>query len=295
MKSFRLVSLLPLVALQLSCGDDANVSDAGIDAEPPTGTFSLSWSLTDGTNALECSDVGAVTVSVALVPQGGLNGDVYPFTCEAASGTSAPVPPGVYNATLDVRGGTPSRSLLANPQFIDGVTITANSDTPLGAKSFTIDPTGNFTFYVDAGASAGNCSDDPVDGGQIVGFEFELRDSNGACVDGVDFVIPDADPLVGGTYTTNCTTPPAPFGCIGKAQEIAVSGIRSGSYSLSINGQKAGPIDCYSRQSNFVVAGNDLVTSVGTLALDLEYSAECDPNFMPPDAGLIDAGIDAAP
>jgi hypothetical protein len=75
-----------------------------------------------------------------------------------------------------------------------------------------------------------------------------------------------------------------------------VSAIASGPLSLKITGEKAGPIECYSRVSTFDLPGANLVKDLGSLLLSLEFSPECDPNFSFPDGGMpIDAGVaDAA-
>jgi len=286
--------LLPIFALGLSatalplasgCGDSPDAADAAptIDAAPESGTFSLTWSIVDKGVELPCDGVGADAVSITLVPQGSASGFAEAFPCTSGQGTSRPFAPGVYDMTIDIRASG-SRSLLDAPVRVQNVEIVTDTDSPLPAQEFSIAAQGDFHFRVESGATAGNCADVASDGAGIVGFVFALSDSAGACV-AADFVIADGS-QAGGTYSSDCTTPPAPFACIGSDQEVTVSGVASGDLRLEITGQKAGPIDCFSRVSGFSLAGANLATDLLSLLLTLEYSVECDPNFSPPDGGV---------
>jgi hypothetical protein len=141
---------------------------------------------------------------------------------------------------------------------------------------------------VNGGALAGNCLPNSSDGAEIVGLEFSLKDGSDTCVPATFDVAAGASG-VAGTYTSDCTTPPAPLACIDADQVVTVNPIRSGPMTLTVVGQKTGPINCYSRVSMFVIPGATLVNELGSLLLTLEYSLACDPDFIE-----IDAGPDAA-
>lgn len=283
-----------LILALSSCGDDAVAVDASlVDAPPVTGTFSMSWTISDGSGTITCGDVGASSVSVTLIPDGSFSGEVEAFSCASGAGASRGIAPGLYDVTIDVSASL-GRSLLGEAVKLQDIEIVANNNTTLPAQEFVVEPVGSFSFFVDGDAAGGNCETVANGGAGIVGIEFGLKDSDGACVP-TDFVV-EAGSQSGGTYSSDCTTPPAPLPCIGKDQLIAVTTVSSGSYTMDITAQKEGPIDCYSYISSFTVVGAGLATEVGSLTLDLEYSLACDPDFTFPDGGLTDAGVpDGAP
>lgn len=297
MRNDRLAYVMCGALLALgACGDDDSVADAGrvIDAAPPTGTFSLAWTLSDGTTIVPCADIGAVTVSVQIIPQGAFSGSAESFSCSSAAATSGGFEPGLYDVQIDLRASF-GRSLLSTPIKINGFEIKANTDTPLPTQAFEVAPAGTYTFSVSSGAN--NCMA-LIDGGAgMVGFDFVAKTSGGVCLE-TDFVVADGSET-GGTYPSSCSGAATTFPCIGGDQLITV-GLPSGAWALEITGQKEGPLDCYSRVANFNVPGGGLSTTGGLLQLNLEYSEACDPNYVPPDAGIevdagvSDAGIDAA-
>jgi hypothetical protein len=294
--NYLLPALLVLSSSLIACGDDGGPVDAGrIDALPASGTFSLAWTVSDGSAALSCDDVGAVSVSITLIQQGSAGGTVDAFSCEGGMATSRNFAPGLYDLTIDLRASG-SRSLIGTPVRLTGIEITANADTPLPAQEFVVSPTGGFTFTVNGGATGGNCAPDSNNGGDgagIIGLEFSLKDSSDTCVP-TTFSIAAGAGGVAGTYTTDCITPPAPHACIDADQVVTVDPTRSGAKTLTINGQKddpnddpdLGPIDCYDRVSMFVIPGAMLVRDLGSLLLSLEYSLACDPDFIEIDAGM---------
>lgn len=289
--ALALVSAAALAATLHGCGDSPDTPDAAtIDAAPVRGNFSVAWSITNGGESLSCADVGAAAVSIRLVRQGAGNGEAESFPCEAGQGVSRALAPGVYDFTIDLRA-TGSASLIDAPLRVQGFEIVANQDSALPEQVFSVEPVGNFTFTVDAGTTAGNCADDGAGGAGIVGLEFSLKDASGVCVP-ADFVIAEGSES-GGTYSTDCASAPTPFPCIGADQVVSVSDYRSGVYSLEISGQKAGPVDCFERVSNFTLPGANLLKDLGALLLNLEYSPACDPNFSFPDGGPggIDGGL----
>ncbi|MCP4447126.1 MAG: hypothetical protein GY811_17530, partial [Myxococcales bacterium] len=275
--SLALASTLVALPLLISCGDSPDEVDASaIDAMPVTGNFSLAWSIVDGVETIPCVDVGAVAISIQLIVQGSGTGEAESFPCTSGEATSRFFAPGIYDFTIDLRAAG-STSLLDTPVRIQDFEIVANEESALPVQEFAVEAVGNFNFFVDAGATGGNCAATGVDGAGLVGLALGLKDGAGACV-AADFVIA-AGTEAGGTYSSDCITPPAPFPCIGADQEVSVSNFASGALSLEIVGQKAGPRDCYNRVSNFTLPGANLVKELGSLLLNLELSAECDPDF----------------
>lgn len=281
--------LLTGVGSGAGCGDSPDVFDASTsDAPIVSGNFSLAWTIVNGETGsseivLPCREVGAVALSITLIERGAGSGSAESFPCTAGSGTSRAFAPGVYDFTIDVRASG-SVSLLESIVRIADFEIVANEESALPAQVFVIEPIGNFDFSVNSGASGGNCASEAADGGAITGLAFRLKDSTGACVP-AEFVIAEGSEA-GGTYTSNCTTPPAPLPCIGSDQTVSVLSFPSGALSLEIEGLKAGPIDCYGKVTNFDLPGANFSKELGAQLLNLTYSPECDPNFSFPDGGV---------
>ena len=167
---------------------------------------------------------------------------------------------------------------------INNVAVTTGGNTALGDVSFEVLRQGNFEFSIDTDRTGTNCGMEMEDGG-ITSLVFELRDENGDCVD-TDFVIAEGATLPAGNYHNDCMTP---YGCIESDQNITVTGIVSGSHTLTITGYKD-MLLCYQRAPQFTVPGGDLTYFLGPQILELEVmTAGCE------DGVLIDAGpgIDA--
>jgi hypothetical protein len=95
----RLASLL-VTLLLASCSDPKLVVDAGPpDAAPAPGNFTLTWSVTQGGQPVECAAVGASMVRVTAVPVAGGGGFQEIFDCDTGNGTSAFYEYGVYDVT----------------------------------------------------------------------------------------------------------------------------------------------------------------------------------------------------
>ncbi len=276
-----------------ACGDVVADPDAApIDAPPPTGTFSLNWTIVDGMSNLSCDEVGALALSVRLVTTGGSIGSAEAFSCAGGQAISRGISPGNYQFSIDLLASG-NRSLLASRVVVPNIEITPNGNTELPMQAFEVSPSGTFLFSVNGGAAAGNCETVANSGAGIVGVDFELRDSMGNCVPS-EFVV-DPGSGSGGTYTSDCGTQRAASPCILSDQEIRVV-TRSGGYQLVVRAQKAGPIDCYVKAANFVLPGAGLEVELGEQLLALEFSQDCDPNFVVPDAGvpMTDAGVSDA-
>jgi hypothetical protein len=254
-----------------------------------TGTLSLQWSITDGTNTLTCADVGSgVSVRLIATPSAGGSGQIDAFSCDSGMGTSRAIPAGNYNVTVELRVSSGS---LASPVNVNGVDVNAGSDTALDPISFSVTPSGNFTFMVGTEASGNNC-DSPPTGGGISEISIELRDKAGACM-AATFDIAAGAGQPAGTYTTTCPAG-ASFsiasGCgVEKDQLITVTGVSSGAHSMVITANKEGTT-CWRRSPQFIVPANNLTEELGTQVLMLDSTPTCDPNA--PDAGImVDAGV----
>jgi hypothetical protein len=278
------LACLALCSALAACGGDDPAADAGpIDSGPPGGTFSLTWTLADPSGGpLDCADVAGTTVVVTGVPIDGAVGFNEVFTCSTGSGTSTAVVAGTYNLTIDLRT-TGSVSLLAAPVTISSVVITSGGSTAAGDAVFTVDPTGALTFKLGVATGGSNCGAPPNNAG-IVDLRMELSDGDGTCLDGVAIEV-GAGGGAGGTYTTDCATPPT-VACIENDQTLSVAPRRSGPYTLKVtartdgaDGDAAEPIDCYRRTQSFQIPGNQLTLSLGAVTLQLDATAVCDPSL----------------
>jgi hypothetical protein len=205
------------------------------------------------------------------------------FSCSGGQATSRQFSPGTYDLTIDLRASG-SRSLIAEKVRLTDIVIVDGGVATLPAQTFVVAPVGGFTFLLNGNAAAGNCETVALGGAGIVGFEFAVEDASNTCV-AATFDVAAGATGTATSYTSDCTTPPAPLGCINADQLVTVNPIKSGPLELTVTGQKDGPIKCYDRVSSFSLAGAMLVTELGSLPLVLEYSLDCDPNFMPIDAG----------
>ena len=105
-------ALVTALALLLACGGDGNAVDAReIDAPPPVGTWSLTWSVENAGVALPCERVLGVTVTVTAVPVEGGTGYPNAFACNAGSATGAAIPANVYNVQVALNIARVARSI----------------------------------------------------------------------------------------------------------------------------------------------------------------------------------------
>ncbi len=288
MKTLRFA--LPLLFLAPACGGGDVAADAAVipDATPDTGTFSLSWTLTDGTDPITCANVGGLSVAISVTPAGGGSGQSEAFSCGSGSGTSRPMRAGIYNLSIELRA---SAGPLAAAVSVPNVEIKQAADTPLSAVDFTVVAKGGISFTIDTASSGDNC-DTSGSGAGITAASIELRDASGACVPAT-FEVAAGAATSASTYTTTCPAT-GQHACIENDQAITVTGIDSGTHSLTITGFKdATP--CYGRNPQFDVPGNNLSADLPTQQLDLRFVPACDPNAPdagpPVDAGLLDSNI----
>ena len=131
-----------LLTLLAACGDDAGPPDArGIDAAPPNGSFSLTWSISDGTNPLTCAQVQASLLSLTIRPVDQPFGFSDVLTCSSGQGTIA-VPPDTYDIAVSLGG------VAVDPIVFDNVTVDAEQDTALGDAAFEVEAVGGFSLTI---------------------------------------------------------------------------------------------------------------------------------------------------
>lgn len=284
-----LIAIIPGL-LVTGCGDDAAAVDAAvvIDARPDEGTLALSWTVADADQSpITCEDVAALTVGINAFLEGAGSGTPLAFPCGDGSGT-AQLDPGVYQLRIELRAGV--AGVLDGPITVNGVEITRDQTTDVDPIGFEVPTTGGFSFLLDTPSQGSNCDEAE---GDLTAITFELRDGDDTCVPAT-FEIAEGASSSAGTYESDCAG--ASFGCIDNDQQITALGVGSGPHTLVMSGARGGLADCYSRNAQITIPGNDLVRDLP--AQQLMLLPQCDP-FAPdagvtPDAGTTDAGADAA-
>ena len=219
-----------LAALTASCGDDSGLPDARvIDGPPVGGTVSLSWTLADGGSPVTCDQVGAVTVTLSILPKDAPSGFTETFACGSARGTSGTLAAGPYTVTARLAGS--AGTLAAAPP--QAVTVISGQDTPLGAIAFEVDASGGLRFVIDADGVASNCGAAPG-GAAIEAMHLELRTLGEECIP-TTLAIAAGATTPAGTFVSDCGTP-APAACLAEDQIISVASTASGRYRLVVQG-----------------------------------------------------------
>jgi hypothetical protein len=285
MKRTGLAFLVSFVALASfsACGGGAGSADAApdeADAEVSGGTFSASWTLTDGTNPISCSAVGASLVRFDFLPSGGTggNGFVGVFDCAAGSGTSEHHDPGTYDAQVQLKDAF--GHVMASATAGSGVKIVEGANTPLDPVAFTITTlTGSLRATLHA-PGASNCGAEPTGAG-LTATRVELRTGDGTC-------IPTAFKVAAGTSSGTpaqdiaAGCPGAVSPCIENDQEITAEGLAAGSYLLAFDGFEGGSTTatCYATTIQVSISGAGLETNVGDVALPI--TSDMDAGCVPP-------------
>jgi hypothetical protein len=286
-----LLAVIQGLAASVACGDDSAAADAAvvIDARPDEGTLALAWTVADADQSpITCDDVAALTVGVSAILEGAGSGTPLAFPCGDGAGT-AQLAPGTYALRIELRAGA---GVLDGPIVSSGVEITRDQTTDLAPVTFEVPTTGGFSFLLDTPPLGSNCDEAE---GDLTEITFELRDATDTCVPAT-FEIAAGAASSAGTYQADCTG--AGFGCIDNDQMITVIDVDSGPHGLVMRGAKGGVADCYSRNAQIIIPGNDLVRNLPAQQLMLASTPACDPLApdagVMPDAGVTDAGLDAA-
>jgi hypothetical protein len=226
-------SLVLALLIAGACGTNEGPPDARvIDAPPPGGTVSLTWSMHEGASALTCDQISASIVSVTILPENAGFGFVDTFSCTSGKGTSRALAPGKYTITVELDGGT---GALAPSQQLTHIDVTSGQDTALGAIDFQVVAKGGVSIKLAAKSKAENCT---ATGADIASMTLQMQDGAGTCIP-TTFMIAAGAKNPASTYTSDCnTTPTGP--CIEQDQTVTATGLRSGSVKLVVTGDVGG-------------------------------------------------------
>ena len=237
-------ALFLVTATLVGCGDGGGFPDARLpDAPPARGAFSLAWVVNNtGGTAITCGEIGAQAVTATVRNRAIQGASTEVFTCSTLTGTSQLLVPGIYDIGFDLNGvgGDPITGLIATAPTQMGIEINSGAETPLSPLTFAVNATGAMKLKIMSSATAGNCVPTAQNGAGITTNRITLtKVSDGLCAP-LTFTI-SAGTMGGtaGTYVVNCTTPVvAP--CIERDQELTVTGVASGTYSISVRADRTG-------------------------------------------------------
>lgn len=238
---------LIVLCLVAACGSGGGFPDARpIDAPPPTGTFTLAWTVSDANgNAITCDQLGATAVTVVTHNQAVEGASTQVFQCSKLMGTSTGLAPGTYDMDFELDGGV---TLATSPR--QHVVIASNQNLELAPLAFAVDATGAVALNLSTGR-AGNCGAVPTTGG-ITATQITLtRNSDGACNPLVLTIGTNATHPLPQMYTINCTAP-VDGPCIDSDQSITATGVAADSYTIHIKGRQAALV-CWTNNDSIVV------------------------------------------
>ncbi len=236
-----MVRRLYLLGLLAACGNSGGFPDAAVADTPPTGTFSLSWTVVDQNNAtLDCDRIAAQSMTVLTHHKAFENGSTQIFTCKTGTGTSQAVFAGPYDLNFELSG---TFGLLARGATQFNADVLPGQNTVLDPVMFQVEALGNVAFNLATGKAGGNCGAANAGGGGIDTMTITLtRNSDVACAP-LLFTISQGATRPGGTYMINCATP-TQVACIEADQTLTATGVASDGYTIHIKGQ-VGIKDCF--------------------------------------------------
>ncbi|MBA3453493.1 MAG: hypothetical protein H0T42_10410 [Deltaproteobacteria bacterium] len=259
---------LVLVTVTLfGCGDGGGFpADAGVDAPPPPGTFSLAWTVSGaGSTAITCEQIGAQAVTALLRNRAVQGGSTEVFTCSTLAGMSQALSPGIYDIGFDLNGvgGDPVTGVIATAPMQMGIEIKSNENTVLMPLAFVVNATGGMRLTLMSSATAGNCVPVAQQGAGIATNTITLtRASDGMCAPLTFSVSAGTMGGTAGTYVVDCATP-AITPCIERDQELTVTGVASGTYAINVSATRAG-MECFTTVDQLPVPplGRELVRTL---------------------------------
>ncbi len=229
------------------CGGEGPNGDGSFpnDVTPPAstghGTLSLAWELRDlGGLPIQCGQVGAGTVALALRTRDQAQGTTDSFTCNASPATSKDLLPGIYDVSFELYADGNGQVLATAPDQ-NSVVIKEGMTTPLAPIEFDVDAQGDLVLTLTTPPTTSNCKSPLRMGAGISGIAITLVHENGGCAP-VTFIH-----TKGGTtltpYTVSCSSPPV-VACIENDERLTTTGLASGPYTLHTRG-KIGAIECW--------------------------------------------------
>lgn len=155
--------------------------------------------------------------------------------CGALSGSSLPIPAGLYDATLELLS-SPGGLLIATGSTQPGVIVSPGATTRLDPVAFPLNPLGGIRISLTPAAQGviSNCASPSMMGAGITAMTIELTQQAGGCEPVLFFVDRGQDPL--GSYQVNCSSPVV-ASCFDADETLTAAGVPSGAYEARITGR----------------------------------------------------------
>jgi hypothetical protein len=267
-----MLSTRALILALAACGGGGGFpGDAGPDAAPPGGRFTLAWTVSDtNSQAITCGQVGAQVVTIALRNREVQGASTEAFTCSTATGTSSPIAPGTYDMTFELNG---LAGLIATAPAQNGIVIRSNETIALEPLAFAVDATGGLELLISSNQAGGNCAPTAAMGAGITNTTITLAHTDNTC-EPVTFQVAAGATQPASTYTVDCANPTL-AACIENDQKLTVSPVPSGNYRIQIRG-KVGALDCWNNDDTLVVPPLSKILKT-TLNLAKQMTVGCPP------------------
>jgi hypothetical protein len=254
-----------------ACGGGGGFPDAPSvdDTGPPTGTFSVAWSVVDqNSQPLSCDRIAGQTMTVLTHNLAVAGGATQPFSCSTGMGTSEALVTGTYEMNFELAG---TFGLLARGPEQVPVEIRANEKTELAPVTFQVEALGGLDLKLATGKAGGNCGPVANGGAGITTVSITLtHNSDGTCQPLQLSISNNGMGTGGGTYMVNCTNP-VERACIEADQSITAVGAPSDSYTIRVRG-KVGATVCWSNSDTIQVPP---LSGVLTRTLNLAQQPGC--------------------
>ena len=257
--------------LLASCGGGGGFPDAPpADSSGPTGTFSVSWTVTDqNSQPITCDRIAGQTMTVLAHNLAFEGGTPEVFACSTGMGMSQGLTPGNYDMNFELAGtfGMLARGVAQGP-----IAIKANSNVELAPVAFSVEALGGVALKLATGKPGGNCGTQQNMGAGIDQVSITLNHNSDGTCEPITLTIADGATQLGGTYTINCTTPVL-RACIEADQTITATSVASDAYTIRIRGFNQGK-QCYLNMDTIQVPPLNKVL-IRTLNLGLQPVMGC--------------------
>lgn len=228
-----------LLVVVVGCGSGGGFPDARpIDAPPPGGTMSLTWTVTNASGQpVACDDIGGISVTALLRNHDVQGGSTEVFTCGTGMGTTGLLTPGTYDVNYELNGISGLIAAVTGPTSI---IVPSGMDVPLPPLAFVVDATGGLKLHLASNTTGGNCAPTSSQGAGITQTTITLtKASGGACAPITLAIGAGATSMrPASTYTIDCATPVV-GPCIEADQEITATAVPSGNYVIHVRAKAA--------------------------------------------------------
>ena len=223
-----------LCLLVTACGSGGGFPDAPVrDTAPPTGRFSVAWSVVDQNGQpIACDRLAAQAMTVLTHDLSVEGGATQIFSCSTGMGESQDIAVGTYEMDFELSG---TFGVLARGPKQTPVTIAVGQVTELAPITFQVDARGGLALGLASGKSGGNCGATGSNGAGIEQVSITLQHNSDSSCEPITLAISAGATTSAGSYTIDCTSP-ALASCIEADQVLTASGVPSDGYTIRVKG-----------------------------------------------------------